>query len=82
VLSRVKSDIDCVFLYLLENPRLCDRSVVEKVSDAGESNGSSTNTSASRAEGKREQASAYKGRESRRRFRFNRPVMISLYEIA
>jgi hypothetical protein len=37
VLSRVNNSIDCVFLHLLENPRLCDRSAVEKVS-AGESN--------------------------------------------
>jgi hypothetical protein len=29
VLSRVNDNIDCVFLHLLENPRLCDRSVVE-----------------------------------------------------
>jgi hypothetical protein len=42
VLSRVNNDINCVFLHLLENPRLCDRSAVEKMS-AGKSDGSSTN---------------------------------------
>jgi hypothetical protein len=47
VLSRVNNDINCVFLHLLENPRLCDRSAVEKVS-AGESNVSSTNPAADR----------------------------------
>jgi hypothetical protein len=67
VLSRVKKDINGVFLYLLESPRLCDRSAVEKVS-TDESNGRSTNpTASSDGGGKREQASAHKGRESRRR---------------
>jgi hypothetical protein len=66
VLSRVNKDINCVFLHLLENPRLCDRSTVEKVS-AGESKGRSTNPTAASDGGKREQASVYKGRESRRR---------------
>jgi hypothetical protein len=37
VLSKVNDDINCVFLHLLENPRLCDRSAVEMVT-AGESN--------------------------------------------
>jgi hypothetical protein len=41
VLSAVSNEINCVFLHLLENPRLCDRSTVEKVS-AGKSDGSST----------------------------------------
>jgi hypothetical protein len=70
VLSRVNDDINCVFLHLLENPRLCDRSAVEMVSGAGEiSNGSrSTNPDAASGEGKREHASAHKeGKESRRR---------------
>jgi hypothetical protein len=31
VLSRVNNDINCVFLHLLENPRLCDRRAVEMV---------------------------------------------------
>ncbi len=40
VLSGVSNDINSVFLHLLENPRLCDRSAVEIVS-FGESNGGS-----------------------------------------
>jgi hypothetical protein len=35
VLSSVNDDINCVFLHLLENPRLCDRRAVEMVSTAG-----------------------------------------------
>jgi hypothetical protein len=66
VLSLVNDDIHCVFLHLLENPRLCDRSAVEKVS-TGESNSSSTNPTDSSGEGKREQAIAHEGKESRRR---------------
>jgi hypothetical protein len=31
VLIAVRSDTNCVFLHLLENPRLCDRSAVERV---------------------------------------------------
>jgi hypothetical protein len=31
VLIRVNDDINCVFFHLLENPRLCDRSAIEKV---------------------------------------------------
>jgi hypothetical protein len=56
VLSRVNNDINCVFLHLLENPRLCDRSAVEMTSTGGSNRCT-----------KRGQASAYKGRESRRR---------------
>jgi hypothetical protein len=67
VLSRVNNDINCVFVHLLENPRLCDRSAVEMVIVAGESNGSSRNPTASSAGGKREQATAHKSKESRRR---------------
>jgi hypothetical protein len=67
VLSRVNNDINCVFLHLLENPRLCDRSAVEKVS-AGESNGRPTDPTARSGDGgKREQAIVDKGKESRRR---------------
>jgi hypothetical protein len=61
VLSTVNDDINCVFLHLLENPRLCDRSAVEKV-NAGES----TNSDGGGG-GKREQASAHTGKGSRRR---------------
>jgi hypothetical protein len=68
VLSRVNNDINCVFLHLLENPRLCDRSAVEMATDgAGGSDGSSTNPNASGGGGKRERASAHKGKDSRRR---------------
>jgi hypothetical protein len=67
VLSRVNSnDISCVFLHLLENPRLCDRRAVEMVT-ADESNGESTNPNASNGGGMREQASAHRGNESRGR---------------
>jgi hypothetical protein len=66
VLSLVKYDINCVFLHLLENPRLCDRSAVEIVI-TGESNGTSTHPTASSGGGKREQVSAHKEKESRRR---------------
>jgi hypothetical protein len=34
VLSRVSSNINSVFLHLLENPRLCDRSAVEMSSSS------------------------------------------------
>jgi hypothetical protein len=46
VLSRVYNDINCVFLHLSENPRLCNRSAVE-ILTVGESNGTSTNPTAS-----------------------------------
>jgi hypothetical protein len=67
VLSRVHNEINCIFLHLLENPRLCDRSAVEILTGAAESNGRSTSPNASSGGGKREQASAHKGKESRRR---------------
>jgi hypothetical protein len=68
VLSRVNDDdIDCVFLHLLENPRLCDRSAVEIVTAGESSNGTSTSSTAISGGGKREQASAHKDKESRRR---------------
>jgi hypothetical protein len=66
VLIGVNNDINCVFLHLLENPRLCDRGAVEIVSP-GESNDRSTSPTASSAGGKREQVSAHKEWESRRR---------------
>jgi hypothetical protein len=67
VLSRVNDNINCVFLHLLENPRLCDRSAVEKVS-CGESSGSSTSPIATTSViGKREPSSVHGGKESRRR---------------
>ena len=66
VLSRVSNDISCVFLHLLENPRLCDRSAVDMVS-ASQSNGTLTTPNASSGGEKREQANAHRGNESRRR---------------
>jgi hypothetical protein len=66
VLSRVNNDINCVFLHLLENPRLCDRSAVEKV-NAGESNSSLTNPTAGSGDGKRARASAHESKASHRR---------------
>jgi hypothetical protein len=51
VLSKVNDDINCVFVHLLENPTLCDRSAVEMVS-AGESNIRSTSLTASSGAGK------------------------------
>jgi hypothetical protein len=66
VLSRVNDDINCAFLHLSENPRLCDRSAVEIVTTS-ESNGRSSNPTTSSGGGKREQTSACKDKESRRR---------------
>jgi hypothetical protein len=53
VLIRVNNDTNCVFLHLLENPRLCDRRAVETVVSAGENNGGSTNPTGSCGGGKR-----------------------------
>jgi hypothetical protein len=65
VLSAVSNEINCVFLHLLENPRLCDRSAVEIASDSAE--GSRGLTSPVNHNGKREQDQALKeGKESRR----------------
>jgi hypothetical protein len=36
VLSNVHDDMDCVFLHLLENPRLCDRRAVDEMVSTGE----------------------------------------------
>jgi hypothetical protein len=61
VLSSVRSDIDCLFLHLLENPRLCDRSAVESANDNTDNGGSTRPI-------KREHGQAQnEGRESRRR---------------
>jgi hypothetical protein len=67
VLSKVNDDINCVFLHLLDNPRLCDRSAVEMVTADESNNRSPSPTASSDGGGKREQASAHKGKESRRR---------------
>jgi hypothetical protein len=67
VLSAVSNEINCVFLHLLENPRLCDRSAVEIVSTIESNSSGSTNPPASSGGLKREQASVHKSGESRRR---------------
>jgi hypothetical protein len=65
VLSMVSGDINSVFLHLLENPRLCDRSAVEAASDSTDNGGS---TSPVNHIGKREHDRAQmEGKESRRR---------------
>jgi hypothetical protein len=65
VLSAVRNEIDCVFLHLLENPRLCDRRAVDAASDSSDNDGS---TSQVNHIGKREHGRAQnEGNESRRR---------------
>jgi hypothetical protein len=67
VLSRVNNDINCVFLHLLENPRLCDRSAVEMTIAGENTSWSSSSNADGSGGGKREQASVHKGKDSRRR---------------
>jgi hypothetical protein len=70
VLSRVSSNINSVFLHLLENPRLCDRSAVERSSSsiANTDNVGSTSPGNRHNGGKREsQAFSQPGKETRRR---------------
>jgi hypothetical protein len=57
VLSRVNNNINCVFLHLLENPRLCDRSAVEMSSSIGTIDNAAGSTSPGNRHsgGKREQ---------------------------
>jgi hypothetical protein len=68
VLSRVNNYINCVFLHLLENPRLCDRTAVE-VREADENNSHFTSPTTIYSSGgeKREQVILHKGKESHRR---------------
>jgi hypothetical protein len=66
VLSAVSNVINCVFLHLLENPRLCDRSAVEAAIDSTEERRGST--SPANHNGKREHGQTLEeGKESRRR---------------
>jgi hypothetical protein len=66
VLSAVSNEINCVFLHLLENPRLCDRSAVEAPAKDSTDNGGSTSP-VDHAIGKREYGRAQtEGKESRR----------------
>jgi hypothetical protein len=54
VLSAVSNEINCVFLHLSENPRLCDRNAVETVSDITDNTqGSRGSTSPANRNGKR-----------------------------
>jgi hypothetical protein len=65
VLSAVRSDTNCVFFHLLENPRLCDRSAMEVASDRTEERRGSVNPASRK--GKREQGQPLEeGKESRR----------------
>jgi hypothetical protein len=66
VLTSVSNEINCVFLHLLENPRLCDRSAVEVASDSTEGSRGSANPA--NHNGKREQGQALEeGKAPRRR---------------
>jgi hypothetical protein len=70
VLSGVSNAINSVFLHLLENPRLCDRTAVETASVDNIENAMSTSprNQSVDGDGKREQqAPAHRGKESRRR---------------
>jgi hypothetical protein len=69
VLIRVSDEMNSVFLHLLENPRLCDRSAVEIASDSTDTQGSRGSTSPVNHNGKREQEqdqALKEGKESRR----------------
>jgi hypothetical protein len=66
VLSAVRSDINCVFFHLLENPSLCNRSAVEVASNGNTEEEKGSTNPASR-KGKREQGQALEeGTEPRR----------------
>jgi hypothetical protein len=66
VLSAVSNEINCVFLHLSENPRLCDRSAVETESPEGSI--ASANPANHNGKRNREQDQALKeDKESRRR---------------
>jgi hypothetical protein len=71
VLSRVSDEMNCVFLHLLENPRLCDRSAVEETaSESTNTQGSRGSTCPENHNGKREQEqdlALTEDKESRRR---------------
>jgi hypothetical protein len=67
VLSRVNNDINCVFLHLLENPRLCDRSAVEVASDRTEGSRESANPTNPTGNKRDKGQTLEEGKESRRR---------------
>jgi hypothetical protein len=64
VLSAVSDDIDCVFLHLLENPGLCNRSAVDATTRSCQQG---INLDESSSSGKRELAQSQSGKEPRRR---------------
>jgi hypothetical protein len=67
VLSGVSNNINSVFLHLLENPRLCDRSAVE-MSNIGNMDNAEATSPGNHSGGKREQqAPSHTGNETRRR---------------
>jgi hypothetical protein len=64
-LSAVSNEINCVFLHLLENPRLCDRKALEVASDKNKERRGCANTENQNV--KREQCqSLEEGKESQR----------------
>jgi hypothetical protein len=71
VLSRVRSNINSVFLHLLENPRLCDRGAVEMSSSIGNADNDTRSTPSlgNRYSGEKREQSAllHTGTETRRR---------------
>jgi hypothetical protein len=70
VLSRVNDDTNSMFLHLLENPRLCDRSAVE-MSSSSIGNmydvGSMSPGNRHSGEKREQQAPSHPGKETRRR---------------
>jgi hypothetical protein len=58
VLSAIRSNINCVFLHLLENPRLCDRNALELASESVDERSGSAKPANNH--GKREQVQAFK----------------------
>jgi hypothetical protein len=68
VLSAVSNEINCIFLHLLENPTLCDRSAVETAASYSDSTDTDGSTSTVNTIGKREHGRAQNEvKESRRR---------------
>jgi hypothetical protein len=70
VLSGVSNDINSVFLHLLENPRLCDRSAVEMSSSIGNIDNARSASPENRQSGgnREQQIPSHTGKEPRRRF--------------
>jgi hypothetical protein len=70
VLSRVNDDINSVFLHLLENPRLCDRSAIEMSSSSignMDNVGSTSPGNRHSGEKREQQAASQLAKETRRR---------------